>query len=184
MILEADLKAVGKFLKPHGVNGEINFYREFEDLDLESFSCLIVDIDGIFVPFFLTSVRPRGAETDLVAIDGIDDELHAARLTNKIAYVLRAEIQQMRKDASDDENSAEDGFYADDFVGFKVVLASDQELGEITRIDDSTANYLFELETPQGAKLLIPIADEFITSIEPDKKIVEMDLPEGLLEMQ
>lgn len=179
MIASEEIKPVGKFLKPHGVNGEITLLRDFDDIDFEDFSCLVVDIDGIFVPFFLNSVRPKGNDTDLVTIDGVNDELQAARFTNKTVYVLRKELEP-DTGASD----GEEGFYADDFIGYSVVTDKSVTLGKVTGIEDTTANYLFIVETPDGTNLLIPVAEEFIADIDPERKTLTLDLPEGLLEMQ
>lgn len=176
MITLSDIQQVGKFLKPHGVNGEITLLRTMDDLELEDHSCLIVDIDGIYVPFFPTSVRPKGADTDLVMIDGIDNEQMASELTNKAAYVLKAELPT--------EDTDEGIMFADDFIGYEVILDSGEVLGKICRIEDSTANYLFIVETPAGNNLLIPVADEFVIGVDSDKKELTLSLPEGLLDMQ
>lgn len=176
MIELSDIRPVGKFLKPHGINGEIAILRDFDELDFNDHSCVIVDVDGIFVPFFLTAVRPKGAETDLVTIDGITNEHLASRLTNKTVYILNSEIK--------DDDNEEEGFYADDFIGYKVLSEDGSLLGEITGVDDSTANYLFVVETSGGENLLIPVADEFILGINPELGEITMSLPEGLLDMQ
>lgn len=178
MIDRADIRPVGKFLKPHGINGEITILRDFDSLDFNDYSCVIVEIDGIFVPFFINSVRPKGAETDLVRIDGISDERHVARLSNKTVYVLCSEIPD------DDNDEDEDRLYADDFIGYKVIIDGIGLFGKITGIDDSTANYLFIVETTDGKTLLIPVADEFVTEVKPDIKEISMCLPDGLLDIQ
>lgn len=187
MIATTDIKAVGKFLKPHGINGEITLLRDFDDLDFEDFSCVIVDIDGIFVPFFLNSVRPKGAETDIVGIDGIEDEIHASRLTNKTAYVLRDELSEMRRrnaqTDADEADEDEDGFFADDFIGYEVSTEDGRELGKIIDVDDSTSNYLFVVETATGDNLLIPIAEEFFVDVDAQAKKLTLSLPEGLLSL-
>lgn len=184
MIESTDIKAVGKFLKPHGINGEITLLRDFDDLNFEDFSCVIVDIDGIYVPFFLNSVRPKGADTDIVGIDDLTDETHASRLTNKTVYVLRAELADLRRrnaQESAEEEEEEDGFFADDFIGYEAVTDEGQKLGKIIDVDDSTSNYLFVIETPDGENLLIPIAEEFFANIDPEGRILTLSLPEGLL---
>ena len=58
MISLSDIRPAGKFMKPHGVNGEIAVLRGNDILDFNDYSCVIVDVDGIFVPFFLNSARP------------------------------------------------------------------------------------------------------------------------------
>ncbi len=178
MISVNDIQPVGKFLKPHGVNGEISILRDNDIVDFNDCSCIIVDVDGIFVPFFLNSVRPKGADTDLVTIDGITDDRQVTRFTNKTVYLLRSELP-----GEDDENE-EDGFYAEDFVGYDVLITGKGNIGKITGIEDSTANYLFIVKTPDGKNLLIPVADEFVTDVSPEQRSIEMDLPEGLIEIQ
>ena len=55
--------------------------------------------------------------------------------------------------------------------------------GEITGVDDSTDNVLFIVRTSDGKQVLIPVADEFITGIDVDRQVVNVDLPSGLLEL-
>ena len=71
MIKRSELRPVGTLLKTHGIDGEI-VVQLTADVDLEALQCIVLEIDGIFVPFFPTSVRPKSAETDLVSIDGVD----------------------------------------------------------------------------------------------------------------
>ena len=79
MIFESDLRPIGKLLKPHGICGEITALL-MDDIDLRQLSCIILQLDGIFVPFFLRVVRPKSSETDLVLIDGVNDEAQASSL--------------------------------------------------------------------------------------------------------
>lgn len=184
MITEDQLKPVGVFLKPHGINGEIALQRDFDDIDFDEFRCIVVDVDGIFVPFFIDGVRPKGAETDLLSIDGIDNETQAARLTNKTVYLLRDELSAFRRKVAEESgDEEEEGFFADDLVGFAVRTDEGTELGQIVSIDDSTANYLFVVETESGRNLLIPVAEEFIAGIDTERNILTLSLPEGLLEL-
>lgn len=178
MISKVDLYPVGKFLKPHGVNGEISILREDDFIDFNDHNCIIVDVDGIFVPFFLESVRTKGSDTDLVKIDGITNEIKASTLANKTVYVLRSELT-----STDTDKDSEEGFYAEDFIEFAVITPDNGQIGKIIGIDDSTENYLFIVEKIDGNNLLIPVADEFITDIDTTKREIEMDLPEGLFDL-
>ena len=49
-------------------------------------------------------------------------------------------------------------------------------------VDQSTANALFVVETESG-EVLIPVAEEYITGIDHDRKIISLKLPEGLLDL-
>lgn len=55
-------------------------------------------------------------------------------------------------------------------------------LGKIIWVNDDTANVLFVLER-EGKELLIPAIDEFVTGIDEEKKILNMRIPEGLLDL-
>jgi 16S rRNA processing protein RimM len=56
-------------------------------------------------------------------------------------------------------------------------------VGTICGIDDSTQNILFEVKTEKGGELLIPASPELIRHIDAEKQTIEMELPEGLLDI-
>lgn len=87
MIEEKELVGIGKIGKPHGIHGEINVYLD-EDVIADRLEKLVMNIDGIFVPFFIESIRPKRVDTVIMALDGIDTEQKAAELTNHEVYAL------------------------------------------------------------------------------------------------
>lgn len=176
MITDNEITEIGRFNQPHGIKGEISATIA-ANFDIEALSCIVVDIDGINVPFFITNVRSKGSETFLLTIDGIDDERQASMFNNRIIYAKSDEVA----DESDDSNN--DGFYADDLIGFQITTADNSFSGEITDIDDSTENILFVVSAPDGHTSLIPVADEFITHIDARRKLIVMELPDGLLSL-
>lgn len=167
------LTPVGKLMKPHGINGEITVLLT-ADVDLAAQRCVFLDVDGIYVPFFLNSVRPKSSETDLISIDGITDERQAATFSQSTLYALREEAIS--------EECSEDGFYASDFVGF-TVNSSEKTVGKIIDLDDTTDNYLFIIETPDGRNVMVPVADEYVVDIDTENRIITLDLPDGLLDI-
>lgn len=54
-------------------------------------------------------------------------------------------------------------------------------IGEISDINDSTQNILFIVKTPDGKELMIPVADEFILSIDLENETVNTDIPSEIL---
>lgn len=55
-------------------------------------------------------------------------------------------------------------------------------LGEVTDVDDSTLNTLFIVDR-QGEELLIPAQEDFIVDIDQQHKVITVDLPQGLLNL-
>lgn len=57
------------------------------------------------------------------------------------------------------------------------------DLGKVTDVDMSTVNTLFVVERPDGEELLVPAQEEFIKGIDQERKLIVVDLPEGLLNL-
>lgn len=174
MIEKSELIEIGQFGKPHGIKGELNAAID-GNVDLGRLEKVALDIDGIYVPFFLDAVRPKRVDSVIIGIDGIDSEEKASQLVNKTIYAFAADNVV--------EADEEGGLYASDLIGYTIVHANGQPVGTITDINDSTDNALFIVTLPQGHPVYIPIADELIEEINQEKKYIVMTLPEGILEL-
>ncbi len=174
MITNSQITNIGKLVKPHGINGEILIIIDY-DIDLSAIKCVIINIEGINVPFFINSIRSRGKESYLVMIDGIKNEDDASMICGKSLYALNNDIKNI------DE---EDGFYANDLIGFNICLTGlSSPIGKIIDIEDSTENALFIVEGKDCKISYIPIVVDFIENISTETLTITMDLPTGLLEL-
>lgn len=176
MITRDELVEIGTFNKPHGVEGEISATFDCDADVASEFRCFVCDIDGIFVPFFATAIRGKGAMTLLLKFDGMDSAEAVRRLVNKKVYVLRREYDELLEDADADEVPT------DYFIGYTLYNGT-EPVGEIVDIDDATENVLFVVERGDGATVLVPAADDLVTDIDLDGKTITMALPVGLLDM-
>lgn len=179
MITDKEITAAGTFTKTHGLKGELHALL---DIDADFFtqdSCFIIDVDGIFVPFFAESVRPKGHYATLIKPCGVDSEEQAKQFVGKTLYVNREALARFEQELAED--SDEQGRYVDDFIGYKLLDESGAELGEITDLETSTANTLFIVRTPDDKTLYVPVAEEFILAMDPDNHTITMRLPEGLI---
>lgn len=176
MITREELIAIGHYNKPHGVNGEISA-TVFVDIDvLRDLSCVVTEIDGIFVPFFINSLRPKTAETVLFCIDGINTEQQAARMVNRDIYALKRDYDQQAEDAD------ADGYPLDYFIGFELQDSNGKRVGDIVEVNEQTENALFIIEGNEQ-EFMVPATDELIVEFDTEKKVMVMELPEGLLEL-
>ena len=71
MIRRDEVYKIGKLGKPHGVKGEITFAITDDVFDRVDAEYLVLDIDGILVPFYLEEYRFKNDENVLSAIDPI-----------------------------------------------------------------------------------------------------------------
>ncbi len=171
MITAEQLIQIGRFNSPHGINGEVAATLS-EDVDLTSLQCIVVDIDGIYVPFFIKSIRNKNATTVLLTIEDINDEKESALIANKPIFTLRG---QYVCGVDDDV----EGFYADDLIGYNATDTTGKLNGDIIAIDDSTDNVLLIVRNADGKDVLIPAVEEFIDEIDQQTKKINFDLPEG-----
>ena len=169
MIKKEEVYKIGRIGKAHGVKGEVSFNFDDDVFDRVEAEYLILEVDGILVPFFMEEYRFRSDSTALVKFEDIDTQERARELTNCDVYFPR--------DLADDE---EEVLTYSFLVGFDIIDANtDKKVGTIASIDESTLNILFELE--DGT--LIPASEELITDIDKNNKKITIALPEGILDL-
>ncbi|MBO4804299.1 MAG: 16S rRNA processing protein RimM [Muribaculaceae bacterium] len=176
MITRDELIAIGHYNKTHGVAGEISATIDVDMSLLESLSCLVSDLDGIFVPFFVNSCRPKTNETVLLTIDGIENEQEASRLVNHEIFALKKKFRHEAEDVD------ADGYPLDYFIGFTLLDNDGTRVGEIIEVDEQTENAIFIVER-EGQEIMVPATDELIVEFDLDKKEMVMDLPQGILDL-
>ena len=169
MIKKEDVYKIGRLGKAHGVKGEVSFQFTDDIFDSVDADYLVLDVDGILVPFFMEEYRFRNDSVCLVKFCDVDTQQRAQELTGCDVYFPRALAEEAEETPS-----------LSSLVGFEIVRVSDSfAIGKITAIDDTTQNILFELE--DGT--LIPASDELIENIDVNKKEIIMNIPEGLLDI-
>jgi 16S rRNA processing protein RimM len=169
VIKQEEVYKIGRLGKSHGVRGEVSFLFDDDVFDRIDADYLILDIDGILVPFFIEEYRFRSDTTALMKFEGIDTQERARELTGCDVYFPR------NLAASDDDSISWSAI-----VGFDIIDAStDKSVGRIASIDDSTLNILFCLEDGH----LIPASEDLITQIDQQARTITMHLPAGLLDL-
>ena len=176
MITRDELIAIGHYNKPHGVSGEISATIDVDVEVLQGLSCLVSDIDGIFVPFFVDACRPKASETVLLTIDGIGNEQEAARLVNRDIFALKRDYR------TESENEEADCYPLDFFIGFELRDSDNTVVGEIIDVDEQTENAVFIVKR-DDSEVMVPANDDLIVEFDLDNKLMVMDLPQGLLDL-
>ena len=169
MIKREDVYKIGRLGKAHGVKGEVSFQFDDDIFDTTDADYLILEIDGILVPFFMEEYRFRNDSLALVKFCDVDTQQRASELTGCDVYFPRTLAEESEGQLS-----------LSSLVGFDIVEASNGKVvGKIAAIDDTTQNILFELEDGR----LIPASDELITNINTNRQQIIMQIPTGLLEI-
>jgi len=168
MIRREEVYKIGRLGKTHGVRGEISFLLDDDVFDRTDADYLILDIDGILVPFFIEEYRFKTDSNALMKFDGIDTQERARELTGCDVYFPRT--------LADEDEAVS---WAE-LVGYDLIDSnSGKAIGEIAAIDDTTINILFELTDGK----LIPASEELIQQIDTKRHQIEINLPQGILEL-
>lgn len=173
MIRQEDVYKIGVLGKPHGVKGEIQFRFTDDVFDQCDSDYLILDMEGILVPFFMEEYRFRSDEVALMKFCDIDSEQRAREFTGIEVYFPRAIAEENKEDLS----------WAQ-IIGFTLLDSKTQKVvGEIMSVDETTINLLFDVKTQNDEEILIPANEELITNVDAEQRNIEVDIPNGLLEL-
>lgn len=168
MIRREEVYKIGRIGRAHGLKGELSVQISDDVFDRVDAEYLVLEIDGIMVPFFMEEYRFKTDETVLIKFEGIDTQERARELTGIDVYFPHSLAEQ----SEDDELS-----YAQ-LVGYSVINAADgKAVGEIAYVDEQTINIMFELT--DGA--LLPASEELIQEVDTTERTVKLLIPEGLI---
>ena len=162
----ANLQKIAKVLKSNGTDGEllVSFFA-MDPEDLEITEPVFILFDGLPVPFFVQSLRRRGQNKALVHLNGIFDLKDCEEVCGKDIYL-----------PADAEAAYGEGDFSF-LVGWELRDAG-KSLGRIADFVDIPGNPCLELEDGR----LVPLHEDFITAVDEDSAVVEMELPTGLLD--
>lgn len=172
MILKEEVFPIGQITKPHGVNGEMSFNFTTDVFDSEDVDFFIMELNGILVPFFIEDYRFKSNSTGLVKLSGVNSDEQAREFSGSTLFVSKDFLEKV------EDTEIE----LDYFVGFQLIDKAKGSLGIVTEVDQTTENALFVIPTDDD-ELLIPVGENYIEKIDHDKKIIYLNLPEGLLEI-
>lgn len=160
------LLQIAKVLKSNGTDGGLLLgFRDIDPNEISLAEPVFIDYDGLPVPFFIESLTPRGNGKALVRLN----DIHSLKDAEEI--VGRAVWADWEEEASDEADFS-------DLVGWTVSGA-----GCITDFVDIPANPCLEIQTKNGTSVLVPFHEDLILSVDPEARVLEMDIPDGLLDL-
>jgi len=169
----ADLQIIGRIAKVHGINGEVVLNAEnplkFEIFETEQ---LFILIDGLAVPFFLSTVEERNDKTFILQFDTVNSRDEAEDLIGCDVC-----MQQKKKKGRPKKNLKEISI-----IGYTVFDQKAGSIGIVEEIIEYPGHNV--LKVVNGKKeILIPVHEDIILEIDDPKKQIVIDAPKGLLDL-
>lgn len=179
---------LGRVGKPHGLKGHIrvNLSKDIKEL-LQPEALFILDNDSL-LPYFIRETEVRSDGGLLIAFDDVDTPEQARKLTGKEMYVLEKHVAVEESDLHE-------------LIGYQLLDAAGEVLGQVVDVLEFPAQVMLEIrvaktgnsgnkessdrsgeETEEGP--LVPLVEEWVVGIDHTIRQLQMDLPDGLLQIQ
>lgn len=165
-----EMRLIGKIKDAHGLRGDvfiILFSKDYSWSDL---------IDELYVEDKLYEVVSMAKHKDglKTTLQGVTDRNQSEALIGKQIYLPTDFFFNQGKD---------EGMFLAEIENFKIIDKTLGEIGTITGFSSNVAQDLLIVKNASGVEFEIPFVDDFVIEIKRDEKIIEMDLPEGLLDI-
>ncbi len=155
---------IAQVLKSNGTEGQLlmSFLDVSpEDIDLQE--PVFIYFDGLPVPFYFDSFKPRGTHRALARLTGIHSLQDADELAGCAVYADYFEEQE-----------------AESFIGWTIRDAQGQTVGTATEYEDIPGNLCLWVDTEKG-QVLLPLHENLILAADTKRRILTLEIPEGLL---
>lgn len=160
---------IGKIVNTVGLKGEVKVYNYSDSIEIYE------TIESIYVEDRLTVIENVRAQKNMVILklEGADDRNAAEALRGKELYITEDDLPEL----------PEGQYYVRDLIGMSVTEEDGNLLGHVTDVLQNTAQDIFEVESENGNKLLIPKVDQFVLDIDAEKREITVRLIEGMLDL-
>jgi 16S rRNA processing protein RimM len=171
-----EMAVVGRIARTHGNRGQVivDVETDFPELRFRPGAELFIrrrENPPRPVALTLTTVRfHRGRP--ILGFAGVEDMNDAEALAG---LELRLPVDRLAPLPAG-------AFYRHDLVGCEVEMMSGERVGVVTAVEGTTGGSRLVVQGARG-EILIPLAAEICTTIDPASKRIVVDPPEGLLEL-
>ncbi|MGZ3918640.1 MAG: ribosome maturation factor RimM [Bacteroidia bacterium] len=161
-----DLKEIGYFSKTHGVKGHL-VLKSDKEFYYEEVNAFFVELAGNKAPYFVSEIKETNTGLT-VLFEDINAIEKAKPLVGKTVFI-------------DSKFLSEDGDN-EDWVGYELIDSEFGSLGNILEVNDSGAQVLVSILYKEK-EVILPLVDEFIESVDHEKKLIKFKAPEGLINL-
>jgi 16S rRNA processing protein RimM len=170
-----NLLPVAKVIKSFGTDGGMIIrYSPYFQEDIDVKRPVFISYDGLPVPFFIESIANKGNSQSVIKLSGINSDRMAGEISGETIFIERS--------GSKTESSQPS---PEDFTGFGVITQEGISVGEITKFYDYPGNPCFCITRNDNSEreLLLPVHEDIIKKIDPRKRVITAQIPEGLLDI-
>lgn len=170
---KADCFKLGHVSKLHGVKGEVVIVLDVDDASrYKKLESVFVEINRQLVPFFIDGISIKNKHA-IVKFDGMDTTDQAGMINNAEVFLPLSFLPKLN----------ENKFYFHEIIGFTV---NDKNLGNIGTVEavlEYPGQNIIQVRDSNKNEILIPLRNEFIIKVDGGNKSMEVNTPEGLIDV-
>ncbi|MBT5858700.1 MAG: 16S rRNA processing protein RimM [Flavobacteriales bacterium] len=165
-----DCFLLGTIFKLHGYKGDVNIYNDNDiPLIFTNIDFFFVEINNELIPYFADSVRPKKKKILLVKFEDVDSEEQALKILKRKVYLPNKFLPKL-EDINPDKI----------IVGFDVTDKTLGRVGMVDFVNDKTPQKLIIVKDGEK-EFFIPFHENFVINIDLENRILYVDIPEELM---
>lgn len=168
----AEYFKIGKLVAVHGLKGELILKHELgKKTSLKGLQAVFIeDRKDSFLPWFIQSAGIKSDTEIYLKLDSVDTREAAAKLSQKEVWLNETDFKKYAAKSSPVS-----------LLGYTIINYT-EPLGEILEVIEQPHQLLCRLDI-KGKEVLIPLNESFLQKVNHAKKQVNVELPDGLLEI-
>ena len=168
-------RLIGTIIKTHGFNGGV--LLGLTDLlpdNIIQWELIFIEIDGLLVPFFILedSINIHSNKTVFLRIEDIENKKQAQEFINSKVYI--------QKELVEDTDVIESKYQ--NILNFIVTDIKHGIIGKVNSIIEIPDNPVMQIMREE-TEILVPLNDAIITNIDDNKRLIEIEAPDGLIDI-
>lgn len=169
--MNPDTVIIGKIVGVHGIKGYVKVHCEAESFSAFSpgHTVIVRDSKGASRVMEIVDARPQGRK-QLLLLKGISDRNLAETLPGSDLLVEKSSLPDLEPDT----------YYWSDIAGMSVISVDGRHIGTVTSLIETGSNDVYVIQTPDTGEILIPAIASVVLEIDLSRKIMRVDIPEGL----
>lgn len=164
---------LGRIVTKYSFKGEVVIKLDTDEPELyKNMESVYVEFGTNLVPFFIEKSSLHKGNQLRVQFEDVYSEEEAESILKCGIYLPLNLLPKLEGNK----------FYFHEVIGFTIVDMSFGNVGTIVHINDKAAQPLFEIDR-DGTEIFIPMIDDFIKKVDRENKVIEVETPEGLIEL-
>jgi len=169
--MNPDTVIIGKIVGVHGIKGYVKVHCEAESFSVfaPGHTVIVRNSKGASRVMEIVDARPQGRK-QLLLLKGISDRNLAETLPGSDLLVEKSSLPDLEPDT----------YYWSDIAGMSVISVDGRHVGTVTSLIETGSNDVYVVQTPDAGEILIPAIASVVLEIDLNRKIMRVDIPEGL----